>query len=190
MLPVNELKMDNFLTTQNEFEFSKPLAKFIGIGGVSRSGKTFLGQILAQNISNSVLISQDLYVPVESSIPEIKGHTDWERPEAIDWQSLKSEMNRAGNTMSTVIVEGLLVFNNKIIYEYFDKTIFITLSEAEFKKRKRKDLRWGKEPEWYIDHIWQSYQKYGQLPLELKNTLIINGEEDFEIEEILSYILT
>lgn len=185
----NKLKMDNFLALQNEFEISKPLARYIGIGGVSRSGKTFLGQILSQNITNSVLISQDLYVPTMNNIPEIKGHTDWERPEAIDWKALQSKMISAGSSMPVIIVEGLLVFNNRNIYQFFDKSIFITLSESEFKKRKRKDLRWGKEPEWYIDHIWKSFLKYGQVPHELKNTMIINGEEDFDIEEILSYVL-
>lgn len=160
----------------------------IGIGGVSRSGKTLLAAYLNHVISDSIIINQDTYIPEESEIPQINGHTDWERPEAIDWQKLKLAIDTAWQEGKTVIVEGLLAFNNNTINRLYSKKIFIELSRKEFISRKKLDLRWGLEPDWYIDHIWESYLKYGKIHQELNDVLILSGEQDFDFDKILQYI--
>jgi nicotinamide/nicotinate riboside kinase len=167
---------------------NKPLC--IGIGGVSRSGKTFLSGILKNVFENSVVIHQDTFVPDEQQIPKIKDHIDWERPEAIDWQSFRHAIVSAIQSGNIVIVEGLFTFNNHEINKLYNKTIFITLSKDEFLTRKNKDLRWGREPIWYINHIWESYLQYGLLPEELANSLKVNGEVDFDLQNILTYLRT
>ena len=48
-----------------------------------------------------------------------------------------------------------------------------------FYKRKREDTRWGKEPDWYIDYIWDSYLKYGRLRDSDSKTLYVHGTEDW-----------
>lgn len=170
----------------NQIKLKQPFC--IGIGGVSRSGKTFLATFLNHIIPSSIIINQDMYIPDESEIPRIKGHTDWERPEAIDWQKLKLAIYDASKNGKTVIVEGLLVFNHDEINALYSKKIFIELSRSEFIKRKKLDQRWGLEPDWYIDHIWESYLKYGRIPEEFNEVLILNGEQDFDFDKILQYI--
>ncbi len=160
----------------------------IGIGGVSRSGKTFLAHYLNRVISNSIIINQDTYIPKESEIPEIKGHTDWERPEAIDWIKLSVAIEKVLQERKTVIAEGLLAFNNDSVNRLYSKRIFIELSHKEFIRRKKLDLRWGPEPDWYIDHIWESYLKYGKIPEKFSDVLILNGEQDFDFDKILQYV--
>jgi len=170
----------------SELILQNPLC--IGIGGVSRSGKTFLAELLQASISNSVIIHQDTFIPDESEIPRIKDHIDWERPEAIDWDRLKHSVETACNSGKTVIVEGLFAFNNAAINQYYSRIIYISLSKQEFISRKQSDLRWGKEPDWYINHIWESFEIHGRLPEEFNDALKLDGENDFDLNKILSYL--
>lgn len=160
----------------------------IAIGGVSRSGKTFLSAMLGRYLENSIIIHQDTYIPPESEIPLIKNHIDWERPEAIDWISFENAIIEAGKTFKYVIVEGLFVYWDEKINQNFDKNLFITLPKPVFEKRKREDLRWGAEPDWYIEHIWQGHLRYGFKPRTLPNCMVINGELDFDINEIIHHL--
>ena len=171
-----------------EINLLKPVC--IGIGGVSRSGKTFLSNLLHSAIRDSVVIHQDTFIPAEQDIPKIKDHIDWERPEAIDWVSFRKAIETAINSGKTVIVEGLFAFHNKEINKFYDKTVFITLRWDEFILRKRDDLRWGLEPEWYISHIWDGFIAYGQLPGDIQETLLIDGAQDFNPEDVIAYLKT
>ncbi len=132
----------------SEIRLKNPMC--IGIGGVSRSGKTFLANMLGNSIHDSIVIHQDTYIPNEADIPKIKTHTDWESPEAIDWISFRAAIHSAILQGKTTIVEGLFAFQNPSIAGLYNKSIFINISKQEFIHRKKKDLRWGKEPDWYI----------------------------------------
>lgn len=160
----------------------------IGIGGVSRSGKTFLAALINAAMDDTMIIGQDKYICAESEIPKINGHIDWEIPESIDWVKLKSDIEMAVHSGKTVLVEGLLAFSNPDINRIYDIAIFIQLGKREFLKRKQHDLRWGKEPDWYIGHIWNSYEKYGQLPEGFKHALLLDGEQDFDLNIITKYL--
>ncbi|MBK6962702.1 MAG: hypothetical protein IPH20_01910 [Bacteroidales bacterium] len=160
----------------------------IGIGGVSRSGKTFLAGMLSSSIRGSIVIHQDMYIPKKTEIPKIKNHIDWERPEAIDWKSFRSAIESSVLSGKTTIVEGLFAFQNPSIVEFYNKSILINIGKQEFIRRKRTDMRWGKEPVWYINHIWESYLNYGQAPSQIKDILIIDGEKDFELQIIMQYL--
>lgn len=161
---------------------------YIAIGGVSRSGKTFLAEMLESILPDSVIIHQDTYIPDKKNIPVIRDHLDWERPEAIDWQAFKKAIHIAGQNFRYVIVEGLMVFCDETLNQLYDKNIFISLSKEVFVQRKRADLRWGAEPDWYIEHIWQSHLSHGTLPSTIQKPVIIDGEEDFNIDKILKLL--
>jgi len=176
-VPVSNLPLINF---------NIPLC--IGIGGVSRSGKTFLAGLLHAAINNSVVIRQDTFIPSESTIPTINNHINWEIPEAIDWGRLKTAAETTVQSGKTVIIEGLFAFQNELINNLYSRAIYITLSRDEFFRRKQVDLRWGKEPDWYINHIWTSFEKYGQLPERFQNALILDGEIEFDLNEIIRFL--
>lgn len=160
----------------------------IGIGGISRSGKSFLAKELSGLITSSGksvnILDQDDFVFPESQIPTIRDHIDWECPESIDVIKFKKAVIQSKNNYDITIVEGLMIFWNPEIFRFLDISIFIELSRDEFFKRKQQDLRWGKEPDWYIQHIWDGYQKYGQYPKDRVPNLILDGTEMFDIEEI------
>ena len=160
----------------------------IGIGGVSRSGKSFLAKGIGDFCSGSGLrvqtLDQDDFVFHGSKIPIINNHVDWECPESIDFVSFKQAISESLKVNDVTIAEGLMVFWDPEILTLFDYKIFIKLPREEFIKRKQADLRWGKEPDWYINHIWESNQKYGQFPEDKNPDVILNGNKLFDVNEI------
>ena len=164
----------------------------IGIGGVSRSGKSFLAKALQNkfNLAGKTveILDQDDYVLPTKDIPLIRDHVDWEIPESIDWKTFKEAIYTAKKRCDVVIAEGLLVFWDKSILAQFDKKILIELPKEEFVNRKRVDLRWGKEPEWYIQYIWDSFLKYGGLPDETDPDIILDGGKAFDISKIMNVL--
>ena len=87
-----------------------------------------------------------------------------------------------------VIAEGLFVFYEDRLVELFDKKIFMSIKKETFLARKSVDLRWGKEPDWYMEHIWNSHQLYCQLFDKEKYTFPLSGENPVEITELLRYL--
>ena len=164
----------------------------IGIGGVSRSGKTFLAQQLeialtAQN-HTTLVIHQDQCVFKESELPLIKGKPDWEHPVSIDWIGLKELISEGLKSYDIVIVEGLLAFNDPELVELMSHKIFLEISKRLFVARKRKDLRWGLEPDWYIEHIWESYLRSGRPTLG-KEYFCLNGARPCDLTLLLDRIM-
>lgn len=141
--------------------------------------------MLNKKLSDSIIIHQDEYIPDKDTIPRIHDHIDWETPEAIDWESFDNAIIKARETHKFIIVEGLFVYYHPDINVYFDRKVFINITEKEFMNRKRNDFRWGKEPEWYIQHIWESHLRYGSLPEQFTDALIIDGEKIFNLDEII-----
>ena len=162
----------------------------VGIAGPSRAGKTFLARLISEH-STSLRVKtlhQDEFVKPIDQIPLINGHVDWESPESVDFPRYRRAILEDAGQPGIVIAEGLLSFYDPGIMQLFDRKIFISLSCDEFKYRKRTDLRWGKEPEWYINHIWKSYLRFGQCPANIPNMMRIDGESDFIIEKVMDFI--
>jgi len=153
----------------------------IGIGGVSRAGKTSLSNYIKSLYpsKSSYIITMDDYVKDEADIPKIMDHTDWEHPISINYERIQKTLKEAIDTYDIVITEGILIFYSKELNGLFDKRIFIDIPKTVFYKRKREDTRWGTEPDWYIDYIWDSYLKYGKLKDSDTNTLYVHGTEDW-----------
>jgi uridine kinase len=161
----------------------------IAIGGPSNSGKSTLAELLRQVLSNkkTIILSQDDYVYPEQNIPLVRDHIDWEIPESIHFTKFKQAIRAATKENDIVIAEGFMIYYDPELNSLFDKKIFISLSKEEFFSRKSKDLRWGKEEQWYIKHIWSSFQKYGKLKNK-SGVLILNGEKDFDVHQILELL--
>jgi len=167
--------------------------KLIGIGGVSRSGKTALAERLSAEIrikkNLSVhIIHQDQCVIPESQLPLINGKADWEHPVSIDWSRLNLLIDQGLQSYDIVIVEGLFAFYDQAIGERMNIKIFLEISKPLFIERKREDLRWGLEPDWYIEHIWEAYLRYGRPTLN-SEYVCLNGSREIDVGELLEKIL-
>lgn len=164
-------------------------ALIIGIGGISRAGKSSLSNNLLSHFGDRkvAILHQDDYIKAGYNIPPIKDQIDWEDPESIDFHSLLYDLHWFANTVDILILEGLFAFFDEKINRYFDKRILIEIDFETFMERKKVDDRWGKIPSWYIHHIWSNYFKYG-LPPSRNECLILSGEEELPMQKILDYI--
>ncbi|MFN3588227.1 MAG: uridine kinase [Spirosomataceae bacterium] len=164
----------------------------IGIGGVSRSGKSTLANLLAahfrKNGKKVLIFHQDDFVLPDTMIPKIKHRLDWESPLSIDHNMLAAIVRDFKDRVDIVIVEGLFAFFEPQLESLYDKRILVKISKRTFLIRKGMDNRWGYEPTWYINHIWQSFLKFGQ-PTEPKTAfLLASGEDEFDLKKIFNYL--
>ncbi|MGR3812326.1 uridine kinase family protein [Jiulongibacter sp. NS-SX5] len=164
----------------------------IGIGGVSRSGKSTLANLLVthyrKNGKKAIIFHQDDFVFPETQIPKVRGRTDWESPESIDHDLLYELVSEFKDRFEVVIVEGLFAFYDEKLNELFDKRLFVKISKRSFFIRKVADRRWGYVPTWFVDHIWKSYLKYGSTKQIIGGYQTISGEEEFDMKKALKYL--
>lgn len=134
----------------------------IGIGGISNSGKTELAKSLRRNFNNEkvAIFCQDDYVFPKVILPEINDHIDWETTDSVDFVKYREAVISATHTNDIVISEGLFGFFDQQLNSLMNYSIFLTLDYKSFYNRKVNDLRWGREPAWYIEHIYNSFLKY------------------------------
>jgi uridine kinase len=162
----------------------------IGIGGVSRAGKTTLSNYISSLYPNkkSLIIAMDDYVLEQEKIPRIKDRIDWETPASVDYESIEKKIEESLNEYDLVITEGILIFYSEELNKLFDKRIFIDIPKSLFYIRRHSDRRWGEEPKWYVDYVWESYTKYGQLNETFSDTLYISGSEEFSAMLVDEYL--
>ncbi len=152
----------------------------IGISGVSRSGKSTLAERLSSHFKDKkcAIIHQDDYINSGYDIPPVNGRIDWEAPESIDFLRLRYDFIWLVENVDIVILEGIFAFYDKTINSRYDKKILIDLDYESFVQRKTKDSRWGDEPDWYIEHIWKSYEKQMPKIKEMGDLITLKGGEN------------
>ena len=161
----------------------------IAIGGISRAGKTTMARKILNYFPKrkKVILHQDDYVNAGYDIPQINERINWEVPESIDFVRLKYDFNWMSENLDVVILEGIFALYDDEMNKMFDKKIFVDLGYQEFIDRKSMDNRWGYEPDWYIQHIWDSYQEYREDILKMDDIIIIEeNNADACLDDIFS----
>ena len=166
----------------------------IGIGGVSRAGKTTLAHAIAERFGHEAkILHQDDFIPPEEEIPQIQYQgvtkTDWECPASLDFAAFEQAILAAKAEHSVVLAEGLLVFWDPHIWRHFDYAIMLSVPKSVFWARKKLDMRWGEEPDWYIEHIWQSYLRYGQVPPHVHPLLRLSGRDPIDVNRVMDFLM-
>lgn len=144
----------------------KPI--FVGITGGSGSGKSWLAHLLRKSLGSDTvaLIEQDWYYRDLSHLPQYEAaKTDFDNPQAIEFDLLKSHMDALANGDSIeapqyefakfsrkkerktvcprpiIIVEGLFVLHQSDLAKLLDISIFVdTPSDLRLLRRIRRDL--------------------------------------------------
>jgi len=162
----------------------------IAIGGSSTAGKSTLAAKIGEVYDHRKvkILCQDSYVKTESEIPLIKDHIDWETPASIDFDRFYRAIVYANLQFEVVIVEGLMIYYNRRTVDLFNKRLFVEIDKETFLKRKSRDLRWGKEPDWYMEHIWESYLKYGQVPKVLNDVFKVDGRKSIDVYQVIKFL--
>ena len=159
----------------------------IGIGGVSRSGKTSLAVLLKSKLVDAEIISIDDYPSSQNNFTFVKNTIDWEHPSSLDFDRIIQGINFLDKNHAIVIVEGIFLFYHSELKNLIDKFIFINLQKDVFLKRKMQDDRWGHVPAWYREHIWESHLLYGVKPLDC-NIFEIDGSGDIDYKPLLDFL--
>lgn len=162
----------------------------IGIGGVSNAGKSSLANLIKLNLEKDFkvkILCQDDFILPKEEIPIINDLTDWERPDSINHKMYFQAVQRECQNNDIVISEGLFAFHDEELSNLYDKILFLYVEKEIFRSRKLRDHRWGNVPDWYIEHIWESYKKYGKAQT-IKGIKKINAGVRFDLEDILSYV--
>lgn len=147
------------------------MSKVIAIGGVSRSGKTSLAHWLHQRLPNSMVLSQDDFVIPAELISKVRDRTDWEHPDSINWQAWQRAVTSNVPDCNYLIMEGLFMFQESASAIAIDHYYYLGMEKEAFVEERKKEQRWGKEPSWFIEHVWDSHFIHG-LPendIELNN---------------------
>lgn len=162
----------------------------IGIGGISNSGKSALAEKIKLYFSDKKvkILCQDNFAFPTPSIPTINTHTNWEIPESIDFDRFVQNVLTESKQNDIVIDEGLFVFYDERLNRLYDKMIYLSISKETFIKRKQMDLRWGKEPDWYMEHIWESHQKFFEKIELRKEAFQLSGENPVDMESVFRYL--
>lgn len=162
----------------------------IAIGGSSTAGKSTLAAKIGEVYDHKrvKILCQDSYVKPENEIPRIRGHIDWEVPESIDFDRFYRAIVFANMQYEVVIVEGLMIYYNRRTVDLFNKRLFVEIDKETFFKRKSRDLRWGKEPQWYMEHIWDSYLKYGRVPKMLNDVFTVDGRHSINVYSVIKFL--
>lgn len=162
----------------------------IGIGGISNAGKTTLAEkIKAHYADKSVkILCQDDFAKPTPNIPRINDHTNWEIPDSIDFDKFYIQILEESKKYDIVIDEGLFVFYEERLNKLYDKAIYLSISKETFIKRKKLDLRWGKEPNWYIEHIWESHHQFFEKIQQRKEAFQVSGELSTDLQAIFDYL--
>lgn len=162
----------------------------IGIGGVSMAGKSTLARKLKEKFPDkkTIIFCQDDFVFPSNEIPKVSEKVDWERPESIDFDTYIDTLLNFKETHDIVFAEGLFAFYHKKLRALYDKKVYLYITKDLFLSRKSEDLRWGPEPEWYIQHIWDSFLKFGNIDGQYQDIYLINGTLPIDMDRLLKYI--
>jgi uridine kinase len=163
----------------------------IGIGGISNAGKSNLARRI-KNYSSSkkvTILCQDDFAMPNEKIPLIRDHIDWECPASIDFVKYEKAVIEAVNNSDITIIEGIFAFYKESLTKIVNKKIFLTLDRRFFFMRKNIDLRWGKEPDWYVEHIWNNHNKYCKHYIP-KDAYKIRAGRDIDLQKVIEFIET
>jgi uridine kinase len=147
----------------------------VGIGGVSRSGKTTLANALLGLLPRETthIIHLDRYFSLDAIMQrQAETHTpfqNWEEPHALDLAAFSADLTKlvataAAQTRSSsprpiVIAEGFLLFAEPLVRR-FDRSVFLWCDEATAKRRRFETKR---VPEGYFEAmIWPYHLQHNK----------------------------
>lgn len=136
------------------------MGKLLLIAGVSRSGKSSFAKAIVSAFESAIHLEQDRFVKEEKDIPKIKGRTNWEVPESIDWKAWNLAITKAISNSQLVIAEGIFCFHEPTWVDKADLTLLLDSTKKEFLERRKHERRWGQEPDWYLEYVWQAHLEY------------------------------
>lgn len=196
----------------------KPL--IIGVAGGSGSGKTTLAKNLHLSIPNSIIISHDFYyndnrdIPFEERlkinydhpnsfdtslmvehIEKLKQNISIQRPEYSFITYTRTDETVTVNPAPVIIIEGLLIFENKELLDLMDIKIFVDCDDdIRFIRRLKRDVnKRGRSLESVINQYTQTvkpmYERFIEPTKKYADIIVPRGgKNEIAVNMILSNI--
>lgn len=183
---------------------------FIGIAGLSGSGKTALARQLARHLVQSEIITLDSYYHSQShlSLAE-RARLNYDHPDSLDWPLLERHLaalslgeaidepvylfdqhTRGGKTrrvhpLPFVIVEGILALHHADVRRHLDLHVFVTTREEECLRRRleRDTVERGRTRESVLEQYSTTVWPMAVeyvLPSRAHASLVVSGEEPID----------
>lgn len=168
----NSCSLDS--STRNESlcnsNFNKKKLIVIGIGGISRAGKSTLRNFLMQRINPIGMFHVDDYLisPIKKWDEKLQEYVeDWEDPVGHDLDRMLKEMKAlkesAINNLDSevqdihfIIAEGFLLYNRKEIADLIDVKISFVI-DKELCRERRKSTKFYGSDYYFDEYIWRCY---------------------------------
>lgn len=169
----------------------------IGIGGISRAGKTNLAKLLKNDFMDSTyIVHLDHYIKDSSHwnfftrypvfyLSKLYFRFDMEHPYTIDFDRMIQDILQYKMQYKNVIVEGFLVAHDQRVKKLLNKYIHVQISKNEFMKRRMNDYK--KNNTWYAKHVWSSYMKFGNNYQDL-NHIVLHADKFLDREGALRFL--
>jgi nicotinamide/nicotinate riboside kinase len=142
----------------------------IGIGGISRTGKSTLTNNLKKklNIINTFHIDNYIISPIKKYDENIKDYIeDWEDPICYNLNKFYEDLKEYkinsinnfindNNELNYIIAEGFLLYNKKEITELIDIKINYII-DKEIARYRRKSTKYYGSDYYFNEYIWKCY---------------------------------
>ena len=150
------------------------MARILGIGGVSCSGKsTFINKLKeALPKSTKYVCFDDYYI----RSCELTTKNSWESPRHYRYEDFVTDLKKLQQSKAKlIVVEGFLIFHSQAARELFDYIIYLDLSEDKMIERRLQRRREGDTVESILADFIAGQRKY-VYPQKEYADLIISGE--------------
>ena len=159
-------------------------AQLVLIGGASRSGKSSIAQALVGEFQNCLHLDLDDFVKPHNVLPTINDRIDWEQPQSINWHLLLEVIEQNESRQSLLIMEGIFAFCHQDLNRKATVKAYLTLERDTFFRRRKQETRWGTEPEWYLQHVWNAHLQW-KNPYDTSIDVVGEANEQF-VQQIIS----
>lgn len=192
----------------------------IGVAGGSGSGKTTLAQNLHLSIPNSIILSHDFYYNDNRDITfEERLLVNYDHPNSFDTKLMVDDLKKLKNNISiqrpeysfitytrtdntvlvnpapVIIVEGLLIFENKELLELMDIKIFVDCDDdIRFIRRLSRDVKKRGRSiesviEQYISTVKPMYERFIEPTKKYADIIVPRGgKNEIALDMIISNI--
>jgi uridine kinase len=145
-------------------KYQKSKTFFIGIGGISRAGKSTLVKKLCSIYNvQSIHFDKFLIAPIEKYDDNIKEIiNDWEDPACYNIEKFKEMLSdlkeETIREKRIFIVEGFLIYSRRDISDILDCRLLLDV-EKEIARDRRKKTKDYPSDYYYDEYIWKGYQQ-------------------------------
>lgn len=127
-----------------------------------------------------LIIDMDAYVIPEKDIPKINGLSNWEVPESYDFERILETIEKNPDC-DAIIIEGIRAFASIELNNLYDLTVIMKITKSTYLNRRKEETRWGNEPDWYLEYVWEAHQKYGVIA---DADFVLSGEKEITENEL------